>query len=164
MLCLPLWCIAGLSWPPGGVVIGSVNATDRDLPPTTLLYSMVSGGGSGGLRSIFHLDPIQGRISLLTRPDYEDSHTHTLIIRVEDGDLIRPRSSTATVSVQWVTLAPSSRTVDLNIKLTNTHPKIENILDSLKNSLLLYCVFLSPFSGHHQYHRGYWWASCVWTQ
>ncbi|KAL6474209.1 hypothetical protein MHYP_G00177700 [Metynnis hypsauchen] len=82
-----------------GTIIGSVNATDKDLPPTPLLYSMVSVGSSGGLRSIFHLDPKQGQISLLTRPDYEDTHTHTLIIRVVDGDLIRPRSATATVII-----------------------------------------------------------------
>ncbi|MCI4381759.1 hypothetical protein PGIGA_G00255670 [Pangasianodon gigas] len=83
----------------GGVVIGSVNATDMDLPPTLLRYSIVSGGGAGGLRNIFHLDPIQGRITLLTHPDYEDTQTHVLIIRVVDGDPIRPRSATTTVVI-----------------------------------------------------------------
>ncbi|XP_034163253.2 cadherin-related family member 3 isoform X2 [Pangasianodon hypophthalmus] len=82
-----------------GVVIGSVNATDMDLPPTLLRYSIVSGGGAGGLRNIFHLDPIQGRITLLTHPDYEDTQTHVLIIRVVDGDPIRPRSATTTVVI-----------------------------------------------------------------
>lgn len=84
----------------GGVVIGSVNATDMDLPPTLLRYSIVSGGGAGGLRNIFHLDPMQGQITLLTHPDYEDIQTHVLIIRVVDGDPIRPRSATTTVSAQ----------------------------------------------------------------
>ncbi|KAL7858279.1 hypothetical protein AOLI_G00183810 [Acnodon oligacanthus] len=82
-----------------GAIIGSVNATDKDLPPTPLLYSMVSAGSSGGLRSIFHLDPKQGQISLLTHPGYEDTRTHILIIRVVDGDLIRPQSATATVII-----------------------------------------------------------------
>ncbi|XP_072529485.1 cadherin-related family member 3-like [Salminus brasiliensis] len=82
-----------------GAVIGSVNATDRDLPPTPLLYSIVSGGGTGGLKNIFHLDPKLGKVSLLTRPDYEDTKTHTLTIRVVDGDRIRPRSATATVII-----------------------------------------------------------------
>lgn len=80
-------------------MIGSVNATDMDLPPILLRYSIVSGGGAGGLRNIFHLDPIVGRITLLTHPDYEETQTHVLIIRVVDGDPIRPRSATTTVSV-----------------------------------------------------------------
>ncbi|XP_046715724.1 cadherin-related family member 3-like [Silurus meridionalis] len=53
----------------GGVVIGSVNATDMDLPPTLLQCSIVSGGGAGGRRKIFHLDPLLGQITLLTHPD-----------------------------------------------------------------------------------------------
>lgn len=83
---------------PGGTVIGSVFATDRDLPTTDIQYSLVSGGGSGGLANIFHVDPKLGRISLLTNPDYEVTPSHTLVIRVVDGDPIRPLSATAVVS------------------------------------------------------------------
>ncbi|XP_042563365.1 cadherin-related family member 3, partial [Clupea harengus] len=78
-----------------GTVIGSVVATDEDLPPTDIHYSLVSGGGSGGLANIFHVDPKLGRISLLTKPDFEVTPSHTLVIRAVDGDPEVPRSETA---------------------------------------------------------------------
>ncbi|XP_076154717.1 cadherin-related family member 3-like [Alosa pseudoharengus] len=83
----------------GGAVIGSVVATDKDLPPTDIQFSLVSGGGSGGLTNIFHVDPKLGRISLLTNPDYEVTPSHTLVIRVVDGDPFRPLSATAVVTI-----------------------------------------------------------------
>ncbi|XP_073669494.1 cadherin-related family member 3-like [Paramisgurnus dabryanus] len=89
---------AGIS-PPGGAVIGSVIATDRDLPPTNLIYSIISGGGTGTLRRIFHLDPLTGQITLLTNPEYEDTQTHTLVIRATDWDPVRPQSATTTVTI-----------------------------------------------------------------
>ncbi|XP_048112222.1 cadherin-related family member 3-like [Alosa alosa] len=82
-----------------GAVIGSVVATDKDLPPTDIQFSLVSGGGSGGLTNIFHVDPKLGRISLLTNPDYEVTPSHTLVIRVVDGDPFRPLSATAVVTI-----------------------------------------------------------------
>ncbi|XP_073724409.1 cadherin-related family member 3 [Misgurnus anguillicaudatus] len=82
-----------------GAVIGSVNATDRDLPPTNLIYSIISGGGTGTLRRIFHLDPLTGQITLLTNPDYEETQTHTLVIRATDGDPVRPQSATTMVTI-----------------------------------------------------------------
>ena len=81
-------------------MIGSVVATDEDLPPTDIHYSLVSGGGSGGLANIFHVDPKLGRISLLTKPDFEVTPSHTLVIRAVDGDPEVPRSETAVVSYE----------------------------------------------------------------
>ncbi|XP_063052433.1 cadherin-related family member 3-like [Engraulis encrasicolus] len=82
-----------------GTVIGSVVATDADLPATEIQYSLVSGGGSGGLANIFHLDPKWGRISLLTNPDYEVTPTHTLVVRATDGDPLTPLITTAVVTI-----------------------------------------------------------------
>ncbi|KAL2093903.1 hypothetical protein ACEWY4_011215 [Coilia grayii] len=82
-----------------GTVIGSVVATDDDLPTTDIQYSLVSGGGSGGLANIFHVDHKLGRISLLTNPDFEVTPTHTLVIRAVDGDPVRPLSTTAVVTI-----------------------------------------------------------------
>ena len=84
--------------PSGGTVIGAVMATDKDLPPTAVSYSIISGGGSAGLSKIFYLDPKLGHIILFDRPDYETPTTiHTLLIRAVDGDPIRPLTATVTV-------------------------------------------------------------------
>ncbi|XP_067091023.1 cadherin-related family member 3-like [Osmerus mordax] len=86
-----------------GTVIGAVMATDKDLPPTAVSYSIISGGGGAGLSKIFYLDPKLGRIILFTRPDYETPTTiHTLLIRAVDGDPIRPLSATATVTINII--------------------------------------------------------------
>ncbi|XP_030628024.1 cadherin-related family member 3-like [Chanos chanos] len=82
----------------GGAVIGSVNATDKDRPTTPLHYSLVSGGVVD-IGNIFYVDPKMGIITLLTHPDYEDTQTHKLIIQAIDGDVIMPRSATATVII-----------------------------------------------------------------
>ncbi|KAI1888422.1 hypothetical protein AGOR_G00184980 [Albula goreensis] len=83
----------------GGTVIGSVNANDEDLPVVGMSYSFISGGGTSGMSNIFYLDPKQGTIMLLTRPDYEATQTYQLVIRAVDGDPIRPLSATTTVTV-----------------------------------------------------------------
>ncbi|XP_045070993.1 cadherin-related family member 3-like [Coregonus clupeaformis] len=82
-----------------GTVIGSVKATDRDLPATAVRYSLISGGGTGGLSNIFSLDPKLGTLTLLTRPDYETTQTYILVIRAEDGDPISPLITTTTVTI-----------------------------------------------------------------
>ncbi|KAM3870550.1 cadherin-related family member 3-like [Diretmus argenteus] len=82
-----------------GAMIGAVSATDRDLPATPVHYSIVSGGGSGDLSNIFFMDPKRGSITLLMRPDYETTRSYRLLIRAVDGDLLRPLSATATVTV-----------------------------------------------------------------
>ncbi|KAM6961215.1 cadherin-related family member 3-like [Aplochiton taeniatus] len=81
-----------------GAVIGAVKATDADLPPTDVQYSIISGGG-GVYSNIFFLDPKLGSISLLSRPDYETTQTYILIIRATDGDPTGPRFATATVTI-----------------------------------------------------------------
>uniref|UniRef100_A0A4W5R2U1 Cadherin domain-containing protein n=1 Tax=Hucho hucho TaxID=62062 RepID=A0A4W5R2U1_9TELE len=85
--------------PPGGTVIGSVKAMDRDLPATGVRYSLISGGGTGGLSNIFSLDPKLGSLTLLTRPDYETTQTYSLVIRAEDGDTISPLIATTMVTI-----------------------------------------------------------------
>ncbi|KAJ8387692.1 hypothetical protein AAFF_G00151230 [Aldrovandia affinis] len=82
-----------------GAVIGAVNATDRDFPAIGITYSFISGGGTGDLSNIFYLDPKQGTITLLIRPDYEVAQTYQLVIRAVDRDPINPLSATTTVIV-----------------------------------------------------------------
>lgn len=123
---------------PGGTVIGSVVATDEDLPTTDIQFSLVSGGGSGGLANIFHVDPKLGRISLLTNPDYEVTPSHTLVIRAVDGDPVRPLSATAVVSHQMKH--------DIDRILTK-------ILLFVKNKSIIEILSLYLSTGDNQYHR-----------
>lgn len=75
--------------------IGIVNATDKDLPPTGISYSIVAGGSTLDYSNIFWIDSKNGIVKLLAMLDYETDPSYLLIVMASDND---GRSAIASVS------------------------------------------------------------------
>jgi hypothetical protein len=80
-----------------GTLVGGVSATDGDLPPQILTYSIVGGNSSGA----FAIDPITGQITVVnsTPLNYEVTTRFTLTVRVSDNGSPAARTANATVTV-----------------------------------------------------------------
>ncbi|NXD23327.1 CDHR3 protein, partial [Spelaeornis formosus] len=78
-----------------GSSIGRVHATDKDWPPSTITYSIVSGAGTRDYTNIFWISPTKGDVKILARLDYETTQKHILIVQASDQE----KSTTASVTV-----------------------------------------------------------------
>ncbi|XP_054844803.1 cadherin-related family member 3 [Eublepharis macularius] len=75
-------------------IIGTVTATDKDVPSTGISYSIVAGGGTRDYSEVFWIDPKDGRVEIVAQLDYETSQRYLLTIQASDNE-----GYTATVSV-----------------------------------------------------------------
>ncbi|XP_039210398.1 cadherin-related family member 3 isoform X2 [Crotalus tigris] len=66
--------------------IGAILATDKDLPPTGISYSILSGESGGGVTDLFVIDPQLGILKNTKRLDYEAERVHTLKVEASDND------------------------------------------------------------------------------
>ncbi|KAM6202289.1 LOW QUALITY PROTEIN: cadherin-related family member 3 [Rhynchocyon petersi] len=71
---------------PARTRIGQVQATDKDFPQSTIVYSIVAGGASLQLPNIFWINPRTGELLLMTKADYETTSTYTLRIQATNSE------------------------------------------------------------------------------
>ncbi|XP_013921937.1 PREDICTED: cadherin-related family member 3 [Thamnophis sirtalis] len=71
---------------PSSSSIGSVFATDKDLPPTGISYSILSGESGGRVTDLFVIDPQLGILQNTKRLDYETQRVHTLEVQASDNN------------------------------------------------------------------------------
>uniref|UniRef100_A0A8C5PS00 Cadherin domain-containing protein n=1 Tax=Leptobrachium leishanense TaxID=445787 RepID=A0A8C5PS00_9ANUR len=79
--------------------VGGVTATDKDRP-NCVRYSIVNGNMD--FISRFWIDPISGRIKVLTQPDYETRDSYLLTVEAKDCDPINPRKAQSTVTISII--------------------------------------------------------------
>ncbi|MCA9081001.1 MAG: cadherin domain-containing protein, partial [Planctomycetaceae bacterium] len=79
-----------------GTVVGSVSATDPDVPVQELTFSIVAGNTNGA----FAIDPMSGEITVAdtTKVDFETQTSFVLVVQVED-DGVPPNQVTTPVRV-----------------------------------------------------------------
>jgi len=88
---------------PNGTNVGTVTATDPEVPPQTLSYSITAGNTGGA----FAINATSGQITVLGALDFENLNTYTLTVQVcDDGAPIRCATGTVTVNVTDVNDAP----------------------------------------------------------
>ncbi|NXD78175.1 CDHR3 protein, partial [Halcyon senegalensis] len=78
-----------------GSNIGTVNARDKDWPPSVITYSIVAGGGTRDYTNIFWINPTKGDVKILAKLDYETTQKHILIVQASDQE----KTATASVTV-----------------------------------------------------------------
>ncbi|XP_004635069.1 cadherin-related family member 3 isoform X2 [Octodon degus] len=71
---------------PARTQVGQVRATDKDLPQSSVTYSISSGGASPQHPNIFWINPKTGELQLVTKADYETTPTYTLRIQATNGE------------------------------------------------------------------------------
>ncbi|KAM3833267.1 cadherin-related family member 3 [Vipera latastei] len=71
---------------PPNSAIGAMLATDKDLPPTEISYSILSGESGGGVTDLFIIDPQLGILKNTKKLDYEAERVHTLKVKASDND------------------------------------------------------------------------------
>uniref|UniRef100_A0A670YZ64 Cadherin related family member 3 n=1 Tax=Pseudonaja textilis TaxID=8673 RepID=A0A670YZ64_PSETE len=81
-LCVILTCCYFIL---AGSSIGAVLATDQDLPPTGISYSIVSGESGMGVTDLFVMDPQLGILRNTKRLDYEADRVYTLEVQASDN-------------------------------------------------------------------------------
>ncbi len=80
--------------------VGTVTASDADLPTQDLTFSIVGGADA----ALFQIDPNTGALSFLSAPDYENpqdadqDHIYDLQLQVSDGQLSATQDVTVTVN------------------------------------------------------------------
>ncbi|XP_064417999.1 cadherin-related family member 3 [Latimeria chalumnae] len=80
-----------------GSVVGKVTATDKDFPFIGITYSILTGGSTFGYRNIFWIDPSDGTLQLLARPDYEITSQYILTVQAVDQDPKNPLTVTVNI-------------------------------------------------------------------
>ncbi|NXF98485.1 CDHR3 protein, partial [Eubucco bourcierii] len=78
-----------------GSSIGRVKASDKDWPPSAIIYSIVSGGGTMDYTNIFWISPTTGDLKILGGLDYETAKKHILTVQASDQE----KTATASVTV-----------------------------------------------------------------
>jgi len=93
-------------------IVATVAATDADLPPETLTYSITAGNTNGA----FIIDPTTGVITVLdsTTLDFETNPSFTLTVQVTDNGTPTVRTATATVTVNLTQLPGPTITLNPN--------------------------------------------------
>ncbi|XP_058046474.1 cadherin-related family member 3 [Ahaetulla prasina] len=71
---------------PSSSLIGTVLATDKDLPPTGISYSILSGESGRGVTDLFVIDSQLGVLKNTKQLDYETQRVHTLAVQASDND------------------------------------------------------------------------------
>ncbi|XP_039105712.1 cadherin-related family member 3 [Hyaena hyaena] len=77
--------------------VGQVRATDKDFPPSRVVYSINSGGASLQFPNIFWINPQTGELQLVTKADYET--TPVYILRIQATNSEDTSSVTVTVNI-----------------------------------------------------------------
>jgi hypothetical protein len=92
-----------------GTVVGTITASDADVPAQTLTYTVISGNESGA----FAVNPSTGVITVAdsSKLDYETTPTFNLMIRVSDS-VNPPLSSSANVSIRLTNVNDPPLAVD----------------------------------------------------
>jgi len=81
---------ANISLPENTVAVTTITATDADLPPQTLAYSIVGGADAARFSM---LDPSEGKLSFVTAPSYNApndaglDHVYYVVVQASDGAL-----------------------------------------------------------------------------
>ncbi|XP_008933798.1 PREDICTED: cadherin-related family member 3, partial [Merops nubicus] len=78
-----------------GSSIGTVNAKDKDWPPSVITYSIIAGGGTREYTNIFWISPTKGVVKILGRLDYETTQKHIFTVQASDQE----KAATASVTV-----------------------------------------------------------------
>lgn len=63
-----------------------MRATDKDFPPSRVVYSINSGGASLQFPNIFWINPQTGELQLVTKADYETTPVYILIIQATNSE------------------------------------------------------------------------------
>ncbi|XP_029812617.1 cadherin-related family member 3 isoform X2 [Suricata suricatta] len=82
---------------PARTRVGQVRATDKDFPPSRVVYSISSGGASLQSPNMFWINPQTGELQLVTKADYET--TPVYILRIQATNSEDTSSVTVTVNV-----------------------------------------------------------------
>ncbi|XP_060488257.1 cadherin-related family member 3 [Panthera onca] len=82
---------------PARTRVGQVHATDKDLPPSPVVYSISAGGASFQSPNIFWINPRTGELQLVTKADYET--TPVYILRIQATSSEDTSSVTVTVNI-----------------------------------------------------------------
>ncbi|KAL6078245.1 hypothetical protein STEG23_008168, partial [Scotinomys teguina] len=80
---------------PARTRVGRVRATDADLPQSSVVYSISSGGASLRYPNIFWINPKTGELQLVTKADHESIPVYTLTVEATNGE----DTSSVTVTV-----------------------------------------------------------------
>ncbi|XP_015270536.1 PREDICTED: cadherin-related family member 3 [Gekko japonicus] len=102
--------------------IGTVTATDEDIPSTGISYSIVDGGGTLDYSEIFWIDPEEGTVQIVAQLDYEITKRYLLTIQASDNE---HKTQTAQVTVNVLeandekpVCSPSSHLLEVPVDLT----------------------------------------------
>ncbi|XP_012601968.2 cadherin-related family member 3 [Microcebus murinus] len=82
---------------PARTRVGKVQATDKDFPQGSVVYSISTGGASLQYPSIFWINPKTGELQLVTKVDYET--TPVYILRIQATNREDTSSVTVTVNI-----------------------------------------------------------------
>ncbi|KAL0619827.1 Cadherin-related family member 3 [Plecturocebus cupreus] len=82
---------------PARTRVGQVRATDKDLPQSSLLYSISTGGAGLQYPNVFWINPKTGELQLVTKVDYET--TPVYILRIQATNSQDTSSVTVTVNI-----------------------------------------------------------------
>nr|XP_010342657.1 cadherin-related family member 3 isoform X4 [Saimiri boliviensis boliviensis] len=82
---------------PARTRVGQVRATDKDLPQSSLVYSISTGGASLQYPNVFWINPKTGELQLVTKVDYET--TPVYILRIQATNSEDTSSVTVTVNI-----------------------------------------------------------------
>ncbi|XP_035866656.1 cadherin-related family member 3 isoform X2 [Phyllostomus discolor] len=82
---------------PAGTQFGRVQATDQDLPQSSIVYSISAGGAGLQYTNMFWINPQTGELKLVTKVDYETTPTYTLRIQATNNE--DTNSVTVTVNI-----------------------------------------------------------------
>lgn len=101
-----------------GATIGTVVATDADVPPETLTYTITAGNGNNAIA----IDAATGKMTVADSKllDFETTPTFTLTVQVTDNGAV-PASDTATITIN-LTNVEVAVTIDANndLQVTST--------------------------------------------
>lgn len=118
-----------------GSVVGTLLATDPDLPEDTLTYA-ISGGPD---RDLFAIDPATGDLSFVAAPDFEspsdadENNLYELQVTVTDGC---EATDTASVTVSVLNLASITGTVFVDVNANGLYEANELGIDEVTIELL----------------------------
>ncbi|XP_002751757.2 cadherin-related family member 3 [Callithrix jacchus] len=82
---------------PARTRVGQVRAADKDLPQSSLVYSISTGGASLQYPNVFWINPKTGELQLITKVDYET--TPVYILRIQATNSEDTSSVTVTVNI-----------------------------------------------------------------
>ncbi|XP_032338850.1 cadherin-related family member 3 [Camelus ferus] len=82
----PSYVFAVSELSPARTQVGQVQASDKDFPQSSIVYSISTGGASLRYPNIFWINPQTGELHLVTRADYETTPIYILRIQATNGE------------------------------------------------------------------------------